>query len=109
MIEGTTEPCSLPFMLRQQIQKQLKKTQDYMLTMNLINAGTHHFDPLFDRDTVLVKAMVQDFGANLEVKPLIELLREIRVNSSVIKEKLDLKEGDFIGEIKRKFIFSFYQ
>ena len=68
-----------------------------MLTMNLINAGTHHFDPLFDRDTVLGKAMVQEFGVNLQVKPLRELLREIRGNSSVIEEKLDFKEGDISG------------
>ena len=75
VIEGTTEPCSLPFMLRQQVEKQIKNIQDYMLTMNMVNAWTHHFDPYFDSSLVLEKAVGQDFVANLQVKPLRELLR----------------------------------
>ncbi len=46
-----------------------------MLTMNMVNAWTHHFDPYFDNNLVLEKAVSQDFVASLQVKPLRELLR----------------------------------
>ena len=70
MIEGSTDPCNIPFMLREQIQKQLKKTQQYILTMNLVNATTLRFSPKFDDQVVLDQVMNQSVNANLEIKPL---------------------------------------
>ena len=70
MIEGSTDPCNIPFMLREQIQKQLKKTQQYILTMNLVNATTLRFSPNYDDQVVLDQVMNQSVNANLEIKPL---------------------------------------
>ena len=70
MIEDSTDPCNIPFMLREQIQKQLKKNQQYILTMNLVNATTLRFSPNYDDQVVLDQVMNQSVNANLEIKPL---------------------------------------